>query len=114
MVKTKKRELSDEEKKNRMSRFVIQEGDVVVSKAKPGPYSHWQLFRGRALFWLLDVKKPSDVLPVRGSPIALATAIRLVSPKAWAEFIKKFPEYPLSINKTNYPEGYPDPDPDEA
>ena len=111
MSKMKRRsydDLSDEEKKKRARRFIIMPGDVTVEDPKDTPREHWQLFRGRALFFLLDIKGKDEHLPVRASPFGLATAIRVKSPKAWAKFIEEFPEYPLSINKSNYPEGYPD------
>ena len=97
-----------DERRKRASKFLWKEGDIEILPDDTSERGKWETFRGQALFYLLDVRKPgSGYLPVRGSPLALATAIRLVSPKAWADFIKLHPEYPLAINKANYPESYP-------
>lgn len=65
------------------------------------------MFRGRALFFLADLPEYTAHLPIQAAPITLAATITASSKTAWADFLKKYPEYPRTINKQNYPDSYP-------
>lgn len=45
----------------------------------------------------------ADIPPKTATPMAMAVAVRVASPKPWREFTAQFPEYPTRIHKSTYP-----------